>query len=55
MRSTTDEQRCLRCDVPLATANVSSGGFSFAGQPVRLLVCRRCGHVEIVAVEPTGF
>lgn len=51
----SDERRCLRCGDPLKVANVSAGGFSFAGQRVQLLVCRTCGHVEIIAEDPARF
>ena len=50
-----DAMSCHRCSEPMQTANVSTGGFSFAGRKVRVLVCRKCGHVEMIAEEPESF
>jgi pyruvate/2-oxoglutarate dehydrogenase complex dihydrolipoamide acyltransferase (E2) component len=45
---------CLRCGAGMEAAS-SASRMAFAGQPVHLLVCRRCGHVEMIAVDPTRF
>lgn len=45
---------CLRCGAAMEPAN-ASGGIAFGMQRVRLLVCRSCGRVEIVAENPRTF
>ena len=45
---------CLRCGSVMEPAN-ASGGISFGMKRVRLLVCRSCGHVEMVAEDPRTF
>jgi pyruvate/2-oxoglutarate dehydrogenase complex dihydrolipoamide acyltransferase (E2) component len=45
---------CLRCGARLEAAH-SAPRMAFAGEPVHLLVCRRCGHVEIIAEDPSRF
>lgn len=45
---------CLRCGAGMEGAS-SASRMAFAGEPVHLLVCRRCGHVEMIAVDPARF
>lgn len=46
--------RCLRCGAPMEPASTSLSAFSLA-RPVRVLVCRACGHLEMVAEDPRTF
>jgi pyruvate/2-oxoglutarate dehydrogenase complex dihydrolipoamide acyltransferase (E2) component len=45
---------CLRCGTAMEAANAARL-MMFAGEPVHLLVCRRCGHVELIAENPARF
>ena len=49
------ELQCLRCGARLEPAASAGGRMAFAGEPVHLLVCRQCGHVEMVAEDPSRF
>ena len=49
------ELDCLRCGARLQPTNAVGGRVMFAGEPVRLLVCRQCGHVEMIAEDPARF
>jgi pyruvate/2-oxoglutarate dehydrogenase complex dihydrolipoamide acyltransferase (E2) component len=49
------EPDCLRCGTRLQPATSTGGRVGFAGEPVRLLVCRQCGHVEMIAEDPARF
>ena len=46
------EIRCLPCGGPMEPANASAPGLPFG---VRLLVCRTCGRVQMVAQDPRTF
>lgn len=48
------EASCLRCGVRMEPANTSPAGLPFASR-VRLLVCRTCGRVEMMAEDPGAF
>jgi pyruvate/2-oxoglutarate dehydrogenase complex dihydrolipoamide acyltransferase (E2) component len=45
---------CLRCGARMEPAHCAPR-MPFAGEPVHLLVCRRCGHVEMIADDPGRF
>lgn len=46
---------CLRCGSSMEPAHSAGGRMQFAGEPVHLLVCRKCGHVEMIAEDPARF
>jgi pyruvate/2-oxoglutarate dehydrogenase complex dihydrolipoamide acyltransferase (E2) component len=48
------EIRCIPCGVPMEPANASPSGLPFENR-VRLLVCRTCGRVQMVAEDPRTF